>query len=1772
MPFIPLDQAEASQRQGFIPLGDIGTAEPRGFIPLNPGQPAAIQPADVLKSVALENPLTAAAEAAMNFGTQMVAIPAAGVAGLATAGAKAVGLTDWDPATMVHAVGDELTYQPRGEMGRQATEALMVPFEKLAEAGQTAGGKTLETTDSPVLATAVDTAINALPMAIAPGWKAGRAATARGLLNHHPDPSPKVLKTLLRMSDDEAAAYFNAWQADRAAKAGGTNGNVLGDAGNLRRMEADAQPVPRSAEQGLEELRRQGGDDLPAVVEQLPGLPAGRGTQAGAGSESLAGADRYPGQLRAGERGLAEASAADRAPEVLPSDSVWRGNPDDPRGIPASGHPVDDLTAAPASPEARFDAGVAARPSPMQEGLQLDLRGADLERAGIGAEARYPGADVAGTAAPWRPSAADRRTAPDADTVENSTGRAERFLTEKIPAALEVLPDPAKVAELEARNQGDVVLGRRVRDLDDLTLRRWAGMVSLSPRALAKVTREIRRREAEVARPATVALDAYPLAARLDTAAHEAATSPFNNKPQPTPAQVEAGTYAKGHLDLHGLRIAIESPRGSVRSGVDASGRPWQTEMRHHYGYIKRTLAKDGDPMDVFIGDHPSSPRAFVIDQIDPRTGKYDEPKVILGALDEAGARATYAANYDRGWKGLGAITPMGMDAFKAWLKTGDTKKPVGLPRIAGKLVTEFDDAVLGRLQASRTLSEVARERIMAEIARRADPVDAAPVRTQIGEASPAAKAPEVQAMAAGVQKSWAPGQNYAPLIDDAHGPAAPASASGPRPKPIAREEVLAPFMQALGVPIYEGRIKGKKLGHYRPKLEEVRIKRKSDLEVAAHEMAHLIDDRVPAIRAAYQDKTLAAELKAVSYDQKSVKEGFAEFVRLYLTQPEEAAARAPKFNAWMDDFTGRHEYGPAILQAREGMTAWFGQEAIDRARSKIGIQKPINEALDGLWDRLRQSVVDDLHGIYRMERDLKGGELAPAGAYESARLSRASQSITDGALRWGYPVKKPDGSFTFKGQGLEEILKPVAGKLDDTLLYFVGKSASELMGQGREHLFSRGEIDAMLRLRTAERDKAFAEYQAWNKGILDFAEAQGVINPEARRLWQRTQYLPFHRASQPGGIKGKPGDWKGIQALTGGTENLRDILTNMTANAAMLIDKAVKNEARIKIADMAEKTPGGARFMVKIDPEARPVKVAGDQVLAEMFKRYGIGIEGDAPAFFEFLIHGQPPAGANVVAVLKGGKPTWYEVADPLLMRALQAIDRPFQSQVVKWLGLPKRVGQATITLTPDFMLANIARDTLMGSVMSRAGFRPVLDSLQGMRLRLTKDPIYRDYIANGGGLSSIYLDEGKFRAKLEKFYTRQGIDYRTVLDAPDKLLGFIETLGDAFEMSTRLGEYRRAVGRGENPRHAAYLGREVSTDFAMKGDSKALGFLMDVTMFLRPAIVSWDRLARGLAHDPNKGAIAAKAGAMALFSAALYLLNREDPRYADLPDWDRDANWHFFLGDQHFRWPKIWEIGALSSAAERSVEKIMAEDPAGLGKDFARILGATFNLNLMPQILAPLYEQATNRNSFTKAPIETPGMENVQPFLRAKPGTSETMKALGMASRDLPESMQVNPARAEALLRGYFNTWAMYGLMLTDQAFHGDKLPEKRADELPVVRRFYAQEPAKHTRYESEFYDLLAEAKRLRGTLRELDDQGLRTFADQKEGSPLAGEAKPLERAAKNLSGINRDMEAVRRNGDLTPAEKREKLDGLIVERNALVKAAVMDSKKTQKEREHR
>ena len=195
---------------------------------------------------------------------------------------------------------------------------------------------------------------------------------------------------------------------------------------------------------------------------------------------------------------------------------------------------------------------------------------------------------------------------------------------------------------------------------------------------------------------------------KIDQKANEAATSPLNERPEPTEAQKDAGNYAKGHVKLHGLDISIENPRGSERSGTDKAGKPWSIVMEHPYGYIRGTQGRDKDHLDVFIGPDPESPKAFVVDQINPETGKWDEHKILMGFNTEEEARQGYLDNYQEGWKGLGAITEMPVDDFKAWAKSGPKTKPLAYKEATGPVVLGGEkvrsEAVLGgQLTASES-------------------------------------------------------------------------------------------------------------------------------------------------------------------------------------------------------------------------------------------------------------------------------------------------------------------------------------------------------------------------------------------------------------------------------------------------------------------------------------------------------------------------------------------------------------------------------------------------------------------------------------------------------------------------------------------------------------------------------------------------------------------------------------------------------------------------------------------------------------------------------------------------------------------------------------------------------------------------------------------------------------------------------------------------------------------------------------------------------------
>lgn len=141
----------------------------------------------------------------------------------------------------------------------------------------------------------------------------------------------------------------------------------------------------------------------------------------------------------------------------------------------------------------------------------------------------------------------------------------------------------------------------------------------------------------------------------------------------PTEAQKEAGNYRKGHIKVDGYDIVLENPKGTTRSGKDANGKEWSITMKHDYGYIRGTKGTDGDHIDVYLSDNPTAGNVYVVDQVNQRTGDFDDHKVMYGFNSMEEAVQAYRDQYEDGWK-VGTVTEVSREEFKKWVDSSVRK------------------------------------------------------------------------------------------------------------------------------------------------------------------------------------------------------------------------------------------------------------------------------------------------------------------------------------------------------------------------------------------------------------------------------------------------------------------------------------------------------------------------------------------------------------------------------------------------------------------------------------------------------------------------------------------------------------------------------------------------------------------------------------------------------------------------------------------------------------------------------------------------------------------------------------------------------------------------------------------------------------------------------------------------------------------------------------------------------------------------------------------
>lgn len=183
---------------------------------------------------------------------------------------------------------------------------------------------------------------------------------------------------------------------------------------------------------------------------------------------------------------------------------------------------------------------------------------------------------------------------------------------------------------------------------------------------------------------------------------------------EPTEAQKEAGNYKKGRVKVGSFDVVIEQPRGSVRSGVDANGKAWETTMQNTYGYFGGTKGVDGDAIDVFLGhdlDGWDGSMVFVVDQYNP-DGSFDEHKVMLGFNSQEEAEAAYFSNYEADWAKTHRteVTAVPLADFNEWMKSSKRKTKAFAEYKVAKRNAELDARNRANEQRAEQLYAMAQE------------------------------------------------------------------------------------------------------------------------------------------------------------------------------------------------------------------------------------------------------------------------------------------------------------------------------------------------------------------------------------------------------------------------------------------------------------------------------------------------------------------------------------------------------------------------------------------------------------------------------------------------------------------------------------------------------------------------------------------------------------------------------------------------------------------------------------------------------------------------------------------------------------------------------------------------------------------------------------------------------------------------------------------------------------------------------------------------------
>ncbi|MBS5716618.1 MAG: hypothetical protein KHW42_05680 [Veillonella sp.] len=954
----------------------------------------------------------------------------------------------------------------------------------------------------------------------------------------------------------------------------------------------------------------------------------------------------------------------------------------------------------------------------------------------------------------------------------------------------------------------------------------------------------------------------------------------------------------------------------------------------------------------------------------------------------------------------------------------------------------------------------------------------------------------------------------------------------------VTRREILDAVNNLFNQRVKSGRLgRDNVRGWYNTKTDVIRSGNYGEIPTIMHELGHYVDNYFNFSK----DAQFNGEFNRVIQDRfgKAYNklgmdgirgEGYAEFFKDYVSDRTKAKREFPEFYKHFKEAIAKEpELNGITNKLSKLVHKWHRQGGAERIKGSISFESKgkVSQAIDAIKNGEAKDVIkkalndvytkaiDELNPLKDLveEVERQTGEKITFNdnPYMQAWLARGWVGKAETLIEHGAPERgiKP----------LKDILKGIGEKEHKEFsAYLVALHDLDLHKNKQKATFDYTEDAAVLGKHAGNErfQKAAVEIYKYQDYLLQMLVKEGMLTAKAYHTMRKMypHYIPFFRDMSDAGMQSFLSGGKGfidvsspVKRFKGSTRDIIDPLESIIKNTFQFYNTIERNHVGRTFAKLADKNGVG-----------------------QIVER----------------VHGNKAKTDNTFNVWENGEKVTYETTSELI-QTMRMLDKDQSNMVAKILSYPANWLRAGATLSPEFILRNPVRDMIGASIYSKHGFIPVVDTFKGLALFLKKGELYWDYMKSGAAHAAmVSLDRDYLGGQLRDIMSRDS-KVTKLIKNPIEVL---RAMSEATEIATRLAEFdnarkgytglgNRLFGKERKPltaREAALESRDITLDFSRRGSHTKKA--NQVIAFFNAAIQGADKMARAFKEDP-RGMTVKTMLYITLPSVLLWYMNKDDERYQELPQWEKDTFWIIPGKENMYRVPKPFEAGVLfGTAFERMLQYFddKKNNRKSVGfKGFGDRVIDSLAPSFMPTAMIPVVEAMTNYSLFRQRNIIPQSQENLPARLQYGANTSEVAKFVG-------DKINVSPYIVDNTIRGYGGGLAGLGLSGID-AVSGAKEnnASKKWYEAPGLRGFTVA-PYQSSNSVQRVYNDFKEQEKLHNELK--------LTGQRPEGYDPKLYNK-LKNAQNSFKAINKASKKIIDSETMSSDTKREKLDKLNIQK---------------------